>query len=71
MDEPVDYGALAAYLNETRGLDCLDIPSSYHSNWMDNNRAKFNLNWRPLYDLPRLIDAAWTYRRAAGDPRKV
>jgi UDP-glucose 4-epimerase len=34
MDEPVDYGAVAAYLKE-------------------------------------MIDAAWTYRRAPGDSRKV
>jgi len=71
MDEPVDYGAVAAYLKETRGLDSLDIPSNYHSNWMDNSRAKFELEWRPRYDLARLIDAAWTYQRASSDPRKV
>jgi len=71
MDEPVDYGAVAAYLKETRGLDYLDIPSNYHSNWMDNTRAKFELEWRPRYDLVRLINAAWTYRRAPGDSRKV
>jgi nucleoside-diphosphate-sugar epimerase len=63
--------AVAAYLKETRGLDYLDIPSNYHSNWMDNSRAKFELEWRPRYDLVRLIDAAWTYRRAPGDSRKV
>ena len=71
MDEPVDYGAVAAYLKETRGLDYLDIPSNYHSNRIDNSRAKFELGWRPRYDLVRLINAAWTYRRAPGDPRKV
>jgi UDP-glucose 4-epimerase len=71
MDEPVDYGAVAAYLKETRGLDYLDIPSNYHSNRMDNTRAKFELGWRPRYDLARLIEAAWTYRRAPGDSRKV
>jgi UDP-glucose 4-epimerase len=71
MDEPVDYGAVAAYLKETRGLDSLDIPSSYHSNWMDNSLAKFELAWRPRYDLKRLIDAAWSYQRDAADPRRV
>ncbi len=71
MDEPVDYGAVASYLKQTRGLDSLDIPSGYHSNWMDNSRAKFELGWRPRYDLPRLIDAAWTYQRSADDPRRV
>ena len=58
MDEPVDYGAVVAYLKETRGLDYLDIASNYHSNWMDNSRAKFELGWRPRYDLALLIDAA-------------
>jgi nucleoside-diphosphate-sugar epimerase len=71
MDEPVDYGAVAAYLKETRGLDSLDISSTYHSNWMDNSRAKFELGWRPRYDLRRLIDAAWSYQRDPADPRKV
>jgi nucleoside-diphosphate-sugar epimerase len=71
MDEPVDYGAVAAYLKKTRGLDSIDIASNFHSNWLDNSRAKFELGWRPRYDLPRLIDAAWAYRRDADDPRKV
>jgi UDP-glucose 4-epimerase len=38
---------------------------------MDNSRAKFELGWRPRYDLARLINAAWTYRREPGDPGKV
>ena len=71
MDEPVDYGAVASYLKATQGLDSIDIPSGYHSNWMDNSRAKFDLGWRPKYDLAKLIEAAWTYRRADDDPRKI
>lgn len=71
MDEPVDYGVVASYLGESRGLGAIDIPSRYHSTWMDNARAKFELGWRPRYDLRKLIDSAWTYRRAADDPRKV
>src|SRR5271165_892466 len=71
MDEPVDYGAVAAYLEATRALGSINIPSAYHSNWLDNAKARFDLNWRPQYDLPRLIEAAWTYRRAPDDPRKV
>jgi UDP-glucose 4-epimerase len=71
MDEPVDYGAVAAYLKETRGLDSLDIFSKYQSSWMDNSRAKFDLGWRPQYDLARLIDAAWAYQRDSADLRKV
>ncbi len=71
MDEPVDYGAVAAHLKRTRQLDSVDIPSAFHSNWMDNAKAKFALGWRPHYDLARLIDSAWEYRRAKDDPRKV
>ena len=56
MDEPVDYGQVASYLNETRGLPAVEIPSRFHSNWMDNAKAKLHLGWRPRYDLKRLID---------------
>ena len=71
MDEPVDYGAVAAYLKQTRQLDSIDIASAYNSTWLDNTRAKFALGWRPEYDLARLIDSAWTYSRAADDPRRI
>ena len=71
MDEPVDYGAVAAYLKTTRGLDSLPIRSPYHSTWLDNSKAKLALAWRPRYDLARLIDDAWDYERAANDPRKI
>ena len=71
MDEPVDYGAVAAYLKATRELDSIDVPSGHHSNWLDNSKAKFALDWRPQYDLARLIESAWTYRRAPSDPRKI
>ena len=37
---------------------------------MDNSRAKFDLNWKPRYDLARLIDAAWTHWRAPAIPEK-
>ena len=71
MDRPVDYGEVAAYLKRTRGLGSVDIPSHYHSTWLDNAKAKFALDWRPQYDLERLVEAAWTYVRAPDDPRKV
>lgn len=71
MDEPVDYGALAAYLARTRGLPSVRVRGPYVSNWMDNSRAKAELGWRPSYDLPRLVEAAWTYERAPDDPRRV
>lgn len=71
MDEPVDYGEVAAYLAESRRLPSVEIPSRFHSNWMDNAKAKLMLAWRPRYDLRRLIDSAWNYVRSANEPRKV
>jgi len=71
MDEPVDYGEVARYLAETRGLPSVEIKTDYHSTWLDNTKAKLLLGWRPEYDLPKMIDAAWDYVRAVDDPRKV
>jgi nucleoside-diphosphate-sugar epimerase len=71
MDEPVDYGKLGAYLHETRRLPSVQIPTPFHSTWLDNTKAKFCLDWRPLFDLKRLTDAAFDYVRAESDPRKV
>lgn len=71
MDRPVDYGEVAAYLKRTRGLGSVDIPSQYHSNWMDNAKAKYLLDWQPDYDLEMLIDSAWRYERSQNDPRVV
>ena len=71
MDEPVDYRQVAEYLGQTRGLPSVEIKTPYWSTWLDNAKAKFLLGWRPEFDLPRLIDAAWSYERSASDPRKV
>ena len=71
MNEPLDYGAMAARLAETRGLKGVPIPSSFHSVWLDNAKARLMLGWSPRYDLARLVDEAWTYQRATDDPRKV
>lgn len=71
MDEPVNYGELAEHLRATRGLASIDIPSRFHSTWLDNSRAKLELGWRPVYDLPALVDAAWDYVRAEDDPRRI
>ena len=71
MNEPVDYGELGAYLAATRGLLLVDVPTPYHSTWLDNAKAKFLLGWRPRYDLRRLTNAAWDYQRAADDPRVI
>ena len=71
MDRPVDYGEVAEYLRRTRSLDSIDIPSQFHSNWMDNSKAKHLLDWQPDYDLEMLIDSAWRYERSRNDPRVV
>ena len=71
MDEPVDYGEVARHLRETRGLPSVEVPTGFHGTWLDNSKAKFLLGWRPRYDLRRLIDEAWDYRRAADDPRRI
>jgi nucleoside-diphosphate-sugar epimerase len=71
MDEPVDYREMGNYLTATRGLPTVDIRTPYYSNWLDNCKAKFLLGWRPEYDLKKMIDAAWDYRRAPDDPRMI
>ena len=63
--------AAIPHLRRTRGLDSVDIPSQFHSNWMDNSKAKDLLDWQPEYDLEMLIDQAWTYERSRNDPRVV
>ncbi|WP_437651103.1 NAD-dependent epimerase/dehydratase family protein [Sorangium sp. So ce362] len=69
MDEPVDYGELARYLEATRGLPSVRLKTPFHSTWLDNSKAKFLLGWRPQYDLARLTDAAFDHVRAPDDPR--
>jgi UDP-glucose 4-epimerase len=71
MDEPVDYGAVGSYLARTRGLPNVTIGSPFHSTWLDNAKAKLLLDWRPQYDLTKLIDWAWDYQRAEDDPRTI
>jgi nucleoside-diphosphate-sugar epimerase len=71
MDRPVDYGEVAAYLARTRGLASVDIPSQFHSTWMDNSKAKYLLEWQPKYNMEMLIDSAWQYERSQTDPRIV
>jgi nucleoside-diphosphate-sugar epimerase len=71
MDEPVDYADVAAHLKKTQGLDSIVVPSQFHSTWLDNSKARFELDWRPQYDLAKLIDASWNYKRSADNPRKI
>ena len=71
MDEPVDYRKVADYLEETRNLPNVEIATEFHSTWLDNTKAKFLLDWRPKFDLSKLIDAAWNYERDQNDLRKI
>jgi UDP-glucose 4-epimerase len=71
MDEPVDYGELGAYLAQSRGLPTVGVRTPYHSTWLDNSKARFLLGWRPQYDLRRMTDEAWDYKRSPDDPRVV
>lgn len=70
-DRPIDYGEVAAYLKQSKNLDSVDIESDFHSNWMDNSKAKHLLGWQPRYDMALIIDEAWAYQRPANEPRKV
>jgi UDP-glucose 4-epimerase len=71
MDEPVNYGALGAYLAQSRGRPTVGVRTPYHSTHLLNTKAKSLLGWQPAYDLKKLTDAAWDYQRAADDPRVV
>jgi nucleoside-diphosphate-sugar epimerase len=71
MTDPIDYGVVAAYLARTRGLIGVDIPSPFHSNRLDNAKARRLLGWTPRYDTEALVEFAFSYRRAPGDIRKV
>lgn len=71
MNEPVDYGCTAHHLAETRSLKIAEIPTSMHSNWLDNTKARLLLGWSPSVDLKALIERAWNYRRDEKDPRMI
>lgn len=71
MNEPVDYGAVATYLEKTRTLRSVAIQTPFHSNWLDNSKARHLLGWTPKVDLETLIERAWTYVRDPGDTRKI
>jgi nucleoside-diphosphate-sugar epimerase len=71
MTDPVDYGAVARHLEATRGMIGVPIPGPFHSNILDNAKARLVLAWQPKYRLAELIDEAFAFERAPGDPRKV
>ena len=71
MDEPIDYAEMSRYLTTSRGLPSVEIKTAYYSTWLDNTKAKLLLNWRPEYDMQKIIDSAWDYERAQDDPRTI
>lgn len=71
MDEPLDYGEMAAYMKASRGIESVECQTEFQSTWLDNSKAKFQLGWRPWFNLPRLLDASWDYQRGSDDARKI
>jgi UDP-glucose 4-epimerase len=71
MDEPVDYGFVAEYLQATRGFPSVKVTTEFHTTWLDNAKARFLLGWKPVYDTTKLIDAAYDYQRPESDPRII
>jgi len=71
MDRPINYRDVAKYIKSSRGLPSVDVPSKFYSNWMDNNKAKYFLGWRPEYDMKKLVNSAWEYNRPENEPRTV
>jgi UDP-glucose 4-epimerase len=71
MTRPVDYAEVAGHLERSHAMPAARIQTTFHSNWLDNAKARQLLGWEPKYDLQQLIEEAFAYRRAADDPRKV
>lgn len=71
MDAPVDYQALADYLQETRGLPKAPIQTEFHSTCLDNTKAKLRLGWAPSVDMRVMVDEAFNYVRSDADPRVI
>ena len=47
------------------------VTTPHRSTGLDNGKVTFLMGWRPPYELPEMIEAAWAYQRAAYGPRKV
>lgn len=71
MDQPVDYGAVGEMLKASNGLEPIEIDTQFHSNWLDNSKARMVLGWAPEIGLDQLVDRAWRYEREENDPRVV
>lgn len=71
MNDPVDYGAVSSRLETGGRAQPADIATPFHSNWLDNAKARKVLGWKPMIGLEDLIERAWNYRRGENDPRIV
>jgi len=71
MDQPVDYGAVGKVLKASKDLEPIEIDTPFHSNWLDNSKARMVLGWAPEVGLEQLADRAWEYEREDNDPRVV
>ena len=71
MAEPVDYRSVASYLGKIKGYPNVEVPTNYYSTWYDISKARHLLEWQPEYDLYRLIDEAYSYKRHPNEVRKV
>lgn len=71
MTEPVDYGVLGKYLEQTRNLPNIPIKTDFYSTWLDNSKARFLLEWCPEYDLKKMTESAWEYERTEDEPRII
>ncbi|KJS17208.1 MAG: UDP-glucose 4-epimerase [Hoeflea sp. BRH_c9] len=71
MDQPVDYGAVGEMLRASNDLEPIEIDTPFHSNWLDNSKARMVLGWAPEVGLEQLVDRAWRYEREENDPRVV
>jgi UDP-glucose 4-epimerase len=71
MSDPLDYGVLAQILKDRHGLSPIEIPTPFHSNWLDNTKARHLLGWAPSVDLEALVERAWTYKRTDNEVRNI
>ena len=71
MNEPVDYEEASKLVETVAGRKPSEIDTPFHSNWLDNSKARKVLGWRPEIDLGGLVERAWNYRRAENDPRVI
>ncbi|SON57286.1 NAD-dependent epimerase/dehydratase family protein [Hartmannibacter diazotrophicus] len=71
MNEPADYGRISSLVEKNGWGSPVEIKTPFHSNWLDNTKARKVLGWTPAIDLEGLVERAWNYRREDNDPRIV